>query len=238
MKKDKITIALMDMLQKQDAFNTQQYGTAEWGKKDIPWWTNTWLAASYVMLQDVDHPASASPQVRMESMISNVVDIWSAMLTHILSRRDEEESFQDVAMIMADAIVRYEGEVECLNLPEQISDLFVAFERFISDTIEFRESEIEYFIYILDSIGLDFETLYTWYLAKDKLNEFRVIRYIEDGAYDIHWRMDGGVASMADHAVLANVVNATLEANVALGDLETTLKDSLVKEWNKYKVSQ
>ena len=105
MNREQLINALTDMLQKQHEVNVVMNKTEDWTALERSWYRAMWTEASEIVTEWVDWEWWKKGAVSIRQAQLEVIDIWHFYLSHLLQRRDEEESFQDVAIVLTDSIL-------------------------------------------------------------------------------------------------------------------------------------
>ncbi len=234
MNREQLINALTDMLQKQHEVNVVMNKTEDWTALERSWYRAMWTEASEIVTEWVDWEWWKKGAVSIRQAQLEVIDIWHFYLPHLLQRRDEEESFQDVAIVLTDSILNEGPFGEPLAFPEGVEELCVDVERFINDTIEFREPDITYFMRIMEDLGLSFEALYTWYIGKNQLNHFRQKNGDKEGTYSRNWRVSSTGESTADNAILEAIVLTAIELNTPSDVVADYIRTALEAAWEDH----
>jgi hypothetical protein len=234
MNKDQLVVAITDMLQKQHDVNAVMNKTEDWVALDRPWYRAMWTEAAEIVTEWVDWEWWKKGEVSVRQAQLEIVDIWHFYLSHLLQNRDEEESFQDVAIILTDAILNEPAFSKPLDFPEGVEALCVTVERFINDTIEFREPDISYFMGIMEDLGLSFEALYTWYIGKNQLNHFRQTHGDKEGTYVRNWCTSSDGKCAADNAILETIVLTAIDLNIPSDKVAGYIHESLEAAWENH----
>ncbi len=234
MNREQLINALTDMLQKQHEVNVVMNKTEDWTALERSWYRAMWTEASEIVTEWVDWEWWKKGAVSIRQAQLEVIDIWHFYLSHLLQRRDEEESFQDVAIVLTDSILNEGPFGEPLTFPEGVEELCVDVERFINDTIEFREPDITYFMRIMEDLGLSFEALYTWYIGKNQLNHFRQKNGDKEGTYSRNWRVSSTGESTADNAILEAIVLTAIELNTPSDVVADYIRTALESAWEDH----
>lgn len=234
MNREQLINALTDMLQKQHEVNVVMNKTEDWTALERSWYRAMWTEASEIVTEWVDWEWWKKGAVSIRQAQLEVIDIWHFYLSHLLQRRDEEESFQDVAIVLTDSILNEGPFGEPLAFPEGVEELCVDVERFINDTIEFREPDITYFMRIMEDLGLSFEALYTWYIGKNQLNHFRQKNGDKEGTYSRNWRVSSTGESTADNAILEAIVLTAIELNTPSDVVADYIRTALESAWEDH----
>ena len=234
MNREQLINALTDMLQKQHEVNVVMNKTEDWTALERSWYRAMWTEASEIVTEWVDWEWWKKGAVSIRQAQLEVIDIWHFYLSHLLQRRDEEESFQDVAIVLTDSILNEGPFGEPLTFPEGVEELCVDVERFINDTIEFREPDITYFMRIMEDLGLSFEALYTWYIGKNQLNHFMQKNGDKEGTYSRNWRVSSTGESTADNAILEAIVLTAIELNTPSDVVADYIRTALESAWEDH----
>ena len=234
MNREQLINALTDMLQKQHEVNVVMNKTEDWTALERSWYRAMWTEASEIVTEWVDWEWWKKGAVSIRQAQLEVIDIWHFYLSHLLQRRDEEESFQDVDIVLTDSILNEGPFGEPLTFPEGVEELCVDVERFINDTIEFREPDITYFMRIMEDLGLSFEALYTWYIGKNQLNHFRQKNGDKEGTYSRNWRVSSTGESTADNAILEAIVLTAIELNTPSDVVADYIRTALESAWEDH----
>lgn len=152
----------------QDILNQKLF--ADWKYRSLDWNTAILVEAAEL----IDHTAwkwwkkgatSALAQARMEA-----VDIWH----FLLSRIGELRSPQELEELAADASVFFEGPAPLTTEPEA-KVVATRAKALVSGLLSLNSDRVvlQYFAYLLGSLGMSFNDLYRLYIGKGVLNQFR-----------------------------------------------------------------
>jgi len=232
MKIEQAIVATTTMLQMQHDVNVVMNKTEDWVSLNRPWYRAIWTEASEIVTEWVDWEWWKKGQVSVYQAQLELVDIFHFILSNALQNRDpDEESFEDVAYVVATQLYDQLGKSAVLDLPEDIEGLCGVAERFINDTIEFHQPDLGYFADLMNALDFSFEALYMWYIGKNQLNHFRQGHGDKEGTYVRNWVFSADGDTVADNACLENIVTSAIKANMDTDGFADHVTKELDSRW-------
>lgn len=159
------------MLQLQDDMNSKVH--SDWREQGFPWFRAIWVESAEML----DHYGwkwwkKQDPDV--DQVILELIDIWHFGLSILLLENKTAQT------VMDNALSAWDSDVTLKAFPEEL-------ETFVTNVIQTQGFDLNGFVRLMKSIGLDFETLYTRYVGKNVLNFFRQDNGYKDGTYRKLW---------------------------------------------------
>lgn len=186
---------IYEMLQLQNQLNNDTNG--------VQWRTDrtkngkliNWKRCIYMEIAELidsfpwKHWKSIDAQPNMQNVKIELVDIWHFLMSYLL-----KYNVLDEAAILIDNLKSTKSDVKIEKWDnEKIEEYLDIFEELMalalvkSDSQMMQEALLEQFFKACDSVGLGFNELYSLYIGKNALNQFRQEHGYKEGTYQKNW---------------------------------------------------
>ncbi len=186
---------IYEMLQLQNQLNNDTNG--------VQWRTDrtkngkliNWKRCIYMEIAELidsfpwKHWKSIDAQPNMQNVKIELVDIWHFLMSYLL-----KYNVLDEAARLIDNLKSTKSDVKIEKWDnEKIEEYLDIFEELMalalvkSDSEMMQEALLEQFFKACDSVGLDFNELYSLYIGKNALNQFRQEHGYKEGTYQKDW---------------------------------------------------
>lgn len=164
---------ITEMLQMQDEFNISVLGD-NWKNLDTPWYRAVWLECAE-MLEQTDWKWWKHKDENINHTILELVDIWHFGMSDMLVNFKEI----DTTATIINNIFNCTDNIK-RDIPSTIEDL-------VESTINNKNFNLTFFIDLCNALDISIDKLYTLYIGKNILNQFRQDRGYAKGHYIKVW---------------------------------------------------
>ena len=199
---------IYEMLQLQNQLNNDTNGVqwrSDWTKNGKP---INWKRCIYMEVAELidsfpwKHWKSIDAKPNMQNVKIELVDIWHFLMSYLLKHNALDEAARLINNLKntQSGIKIKEWDNEKIEEYLDIFEELMALALVKNDSQMMQEALLEQFFKACDSVGLSFEELYSLYIGKNALNQFRQEQGYKEGTYQKIWN------GKEDNAVLQEIL--------------------------------
>ncbi len=186
---------IYEMLQLQNQLNNDTNGVqwrSDWTKNGKP---INWKRCIYMEVAELidsfpwKHWKSIDAKPNMQNVKIELVDIWHFLMSYLLKHNALDEAARLINNLKntQSGIKIKEWDNEKIEEYLDIFEELMALALVKNDSQMMQEALLEQFFKACDSVGLSFEELYSLYIGKNALNQFRQEQGYKEGTYQKIW---------------------------------------------------
>ena len=213
---------LSQMLSIQNTVNSNV--DQEWTIKNREWYRAAWVECGE-LISSLDYKWWKHQEVDLENVRIELVDIWHFILSSCI-----------------EGIVSAEVVKEHWLIPSSKGDTLELIDILTLNLLKLKYergsilSVIEIFSKVCNSVSIDLETIYLFYIGKATLNNFRQNNGYKEGTYSKYWRsnyIDGAEFSVEDNEFLTIILKDYMNNKELPDNLQSIVYNRLNELYSK-----